>query len=385
MGTSVDEGSGTESLTEDAGLSGTSGCDWTREEQTSLDQALLLYPAHQYPIAFERTILVAALVPTRSARDVALRINCLSTKSCNKSQELKRRGTLPTSTLMRISSLQSPSPTKSPNSKSFSRASVPKYGGITQQPQSNKNVAPTSASDQQNAPLQLTIPPPLSTPLLPALPASCLFQTSSPPTNSNSSDDGCVNMGVLATSTAIFEPDAASVKLSSPSPSPCPSAAEQPALGKVQSLIDQNHGILINFKTNMQQCRVVENTELLVRLRDNIVACLNQIGNLPSTVSTLPPLPVQLNLVLACKFLPHKMMLQSGVPPFSFNPALGPPPMMLPPALPLPAPGVIPMPLLGAQPGMMPPFSMGLPPTLMNMQLPMSVEPTASGFVPSTS
>ncbi|GAX76110.1 hypothetical protein CEUSTIGMA_g3553.t1 [Chlamydomonas eustigma] len=380
MGTSVDEGSGTESQVEEPGLSGTSGSDWTSEEQINLDQAILLYPADQYPTAFERTILVAALVPTRSAREVALRINWLSSKSSQKSHELKRRGSLPTSTLTRVSSLQAPSPNKSSNSKVFSRTSASKHGSVGQQPQSN-SVPPTSASDQQNFPPQLMLPPPLSSPLLPSLSVSCLFQSSSPPTNSNSSDDACVNIGVTSASAALSATDSISAKSSAPSPS----GSVQPPVASVQSLIDQNYVILTNFKKNMQQCRVVENTELLVRLRDNIVTCINQMGNLPSTTSTLPPLPVQLNLELAGKFLPNKMVLPpmpSGMPPFSFNPALGPPPMMLPPGMPMPSPGMIPMPMLSGQPGLMPPFPIGIPPPLMSMQLPTSTESTPPGFVP---
>jgi hypothetical protein len=234
MGTSVDEGSGTESQIEEPGLSGTSGSDWTPEEQNNLDQALLLYPVNQYPRAFERTILVSALMPTRSAREVALRINWLSSKCGQKPQELKRRGGLPTSTLTRISSLQSPSPNKSLSSQPFSRTIAPNHGSVGQQPQSS-TIAPTLASDQHNFP-QLMLPPPLNSPLLPSLSLSCLFQSSSPPTNSNSSDDACVNVGVMFTTAGLSASDSASAKSAAPSP---PGTAQQPVVASVQSLINQ--------------------------------------------------------------------------------------------------------------------------------------------------
>ncbi len=112
----------------------------------------------------------------------------------------------------------------------------------------------------------------------------------------------------------------------------------------------------------MQQCRVVENTELLVKLRDNIVACLGHMGD--ATVSPgMPPLPVEPNLELAGKFLPNKVVPQmpSGALPFPLNPEMN---MLPPPGAMLPMPGMVGSPPIGMM-GMMgppPPFPMGMMP-----------------------
>lgn len=46
------------------------------------------------------------------------------------------------------------------------------------------------------------------------------------------------------------------------------------------TLLEQNYLILNQYKQNMQQYKVNENTDLLVRFRDNIVTILSQMNNM---------------------------------------------------------------------------------------------------------
>ncbi len=50
--------------------------------------------------------------------------------------------------------------------------------------------------------------------------------------------------------------------------------------------------------------QVNENTELLVRYRDNILTILNQMNSMTGVMQHMPPLPVRLNVELANNFLP---------------------------------------------------------------------------------
>lgn len=101
----------------------------------------------------------------------------------------------------------------------------------------------------------------------------------------------------------------------------------------IAQLLDQNYVILNQFKANMSSFKVTENTELLVRYRDNMVAILHHLNNMPGIMTTMPPLPVQPNLDLANKFLPKQLapvQPTAGAPPtpgpMSFPPFPFPPP-----------------------------------------------------------
>ena len=48
--------------------------------------------------------------------------------------------------------------------------------------------------------------------------------------------------------------------------------------GPMGNLLEQNYLILNQYKQNMQQYKVHENTDLLVRFRDNIVTILSQMN-----------------------------------------------------------------------------------------------------------
>ncbi len=69
-------------------------------------------------------------------------------------------------------------------------------------------------------------------------------------------------------------------------------------------LLEQNYQILNQYKQNMQQYKVHENTELLVRFRDNILTILGQMSSMSGLMQHMPPLPVHLNQELANSFLP---------------------------------------------------------------------------------
>ena len=78
-------------------------------------------------------------------------------------------------------------------------------------------------------------------------------------------------------------------------------------------------------------CRkqVNENTELLVRFRDNILSILQQMDGMQGVMSQMPALPVRLNVDLANNFLPN-----AGTPPLFMGipPILAPLPPGQPPA-----------------------------------------------------
>ena len=69
-------------------------------------------------------------------------------------------------------------------------------------------------------------------------------------------------------------------------------------------LLEQNYLILSQYKQNMQQYKVNENTGLLVQFRDNILTILNQMSCMTGLMQHMPDLPVRLNEDLANSFLP---------------------------------------------------------------------------------
>ncbi|KAK9839550.1 hypothetical protein WJX84_001507 [Apatococcus fuscideae] len=91
--------------------------------------------------------------------------------------------------------------------------------------------------------------------------------------------------------------------------------------GPIGQLLDQNLAYLNQFRTNMQCFKVNENTDLLVRFRDNILGILQQMNGMQGVMSQMPALPVRLNVELANNFLP-----KAGTPPLF----MGMPPMMAP-------------------------------------------------------
>ena len=72
----------------------------------------------------------------------------------------------------------------------------------------------------------------------------------------------------------------------------------------VAQLLEQNYAILNQFKQNMAQYKVNQNTELLIRYRDNLHAILNQMNAMQGVMQQMPALPVRMNHELASSFLP---------------------------------------------------------------------------------
>ena len=60
--------------------------------------------------------------------------------------------------------------------------------------------------------------------------------------------------------------------------------------GPLSQLLEQNYAILNQFKQNMEVYKVNENTELLVRFRDNILTVLNQMNAMQVNISFLSQL-----------------------------------------------------------------------------------------------
>ncbi len=98
-------------------------------------------------------------------------------------------------------------------------------------------------------------------------------------------------------------------KAAPPKPAPPPlddhgAASVGVVSGPIATLLDSNYAILNQLKVNMQHCRVHENTELLMRYRDNILSILNHMNNMGGVMAQMPPLPVRMNVELANNFLP---------------------------------------------------------------------------------
>ena len=93
--------------------------------------------------------------------------------------------------------------------------------------------------------------------------------------------------------------------------------------GPMSHLLEQNYLILNQYKQNMQQYKVNENTSLLVQFRDNILAILNQMSCMTGLMQHMPDLPVRLNEDLANSFLPkatNGLYGRSGQPVLSSKP-----------------------------------------------------------------
>lgn len=74
--------------------------------------------------------------------------------------------------------------------------------------------------------------------------------------------------------------------------------------GTAGQLLEQNSQIISQIKANFSACKLQENTDLLVRFRDNILAISNSIKDMPGITNPMPPLPVALNIELGEAILP---------------------------------------------------------------------------------
>ncbi|KAF5827587.1 hypothetical protein DUNSADRAFT_401 [Dunaliella salina] len=160
-----------------------------------------------------------------------------------------------------------------------------------------------------------------------------------------------------------------------------PRATAEAGNSIISSLVEQNYSILASFRANMAQAKVAENTELLLKYRDNIATALENMAAMPGVMSRMPALPVKPSLEAASRLLPPMatkpgprpghipfgrcgmgprcqcpQRLTSNTPP----PATGMPSMQLMPPPP-PPPHDLPNP---------PPFSCMPPPPISSMDLP---------------
>ncbi|KAI7836264.1 hypothetical protein COHA_009854 [Chlorella ohadii] len=104
-----------------------------------------------------------------------------------------------------------------------------------------------------------------------------------------------------------------------------------PALPPVPMLLESNLTILNEFRSNMADFKVHENTQLLVQFRDNILAIINAMEAMGGVMAQMPQLPVRLNVDLANNFLPSR---PANVPAYNLA--------MPPPQPALNAPGMVP-------------------------------------------
>lgn len=185
--------------------------EWTPHEQAALDQAAVKFPAERFQ-PFERYVRIAAALPRKGVRDVALRLRWLSQARKRKVSE------------------------EGPNK----RLRRDRCQSIFATSQKAPNVM--GQWPQQQVPM-----PQLD-------------------------DHGAQTVGAVG--------------------------------GLVAQLLEQNLHILYQYKQNMHQFKVQENTELLVRFRDNILAVLNQMNSMDGVMSQMPQLPVRMNVELANNFLP---------------------------------------------------------------------------------
>ena len=215
--------------------------EWTAHEQAALDQAAVKFPAERYQ-PFERYVRIAATLPRKGVRDVALRLRWLTQARKRKVSE------------------------DGPN-KRLRRDRCQSIFATQQKPPNAMGQWP-----QQQLPM-----PQLD-------------------------DHGAQTVGAVG--------------------------------GLVAQLLEQNLHILYQYKQNMHQFKVQENTELLVRFRDNILAVLNQMNSMDGVMSQMPQLPVRMNVELANNFLPAASgaspmfpLGMPGMPPGMGNMPSGPMPM----------------------------------------------------------
>lgn len=215
--------------------------EWTAHEQAALDQAAVKFPAERHQ-PFERYVRIAATLPRKGVRDVALRLRWLTQARKRKVSEDGPNKRLRRDRCQSIFATQQ----KAPNA-------------MGQWPQQ-----------------QLPMP--------------------------QLDDHGASTVGAVG--------------------------------GLVAQLLEQNLHILYQYKQNMHQFKVQENTELLVRFRDNILAVLNQMNSMDGVMSQMPQLPVRMNVELANNFLPAASgaspmfpLGMPGMPPGMGNMSSGPMPM----------------------------------------------------------
>lgn len=226
--------------------------DWTEEEQRALEAGMQRYPPDRFDVV-QRYVKIAAMLPRKSVRDVALR--CRWTLN---QQLLKKRK--PGEPL------------------------VPPAGGL------GGAKKPLGAAGGLLPPKAPALPP---VPMMP----------------------GMAPAGAAAAAAAV----------------PAEGPTQAVIAGPIAQLLESNFTILNEFRSNMADFKVHENTQLLVQFRDNILAIINAMEAMGGVMAQMPQLPVRLNVDLANNFLPSR---PANVPAYNLA--------MPPPQPALNAPGMVP-------------------------------------------
>ncbi|XP_013698734.2 uncharacterized protein LOC106402525 isoform X1 [Brassica napus] len=78
------------------------------------------------------------------------------------------------------------------------------------------------------------------------------------------------------------------------------------AIGGVSGdLLEQNAQMFNQVSTNFSAFQIHENVNILCKARDNILAILNDLNDMPEVMKQMPPLPVKVNQDLANSILPR--------------------------------------------------------------------------------
>ncbi|XP_018434645.1 uncharacterized protein LOC108806929 isoform X2 [Raphanus sativus] len=78
------------------------------------------------------------------------------------------------------------------------------------------------------------------------------------------------------------------------------------AIGGVSGdLLEQNAQMFNQVSSNFSAFQIHENVNILCKARDNILAILNDLNDLPEVMKQMPPLPVKVNQELANSILPR--------------------------------------------------------------------------------
>lgn len=231
---------------------------WTLDEQKSLESGLSRWPAERHP-PLEQYSRIATLLPRKGIRDVALRIQWMARFTKRKQAH----------SMAFLSAEDVGRPAKRLNSQSiFSAVPMPLDSGMG------------SAGVMHMGPNSLLPGPQMAMGPM-----------------------GAVPMQPVASCTAA-------ASLSAPIPAPAMPLDDHGSSGvgsiggPIDALLDQNYAILNEFKANMAVYKVAENTTLLIRYRDNILAVLHHMQSMGGVMAEMPPLPVRLNAELAANFLP---------------------------------------------------------------------------------
>ncbi|XP_044489764.1 uncharacterized protein LOC123214102 [Mangifera indica] len=75
--------------------------------------------------------------------------------------------------------------------------------------------------------------------------------------------------------------------------------------GTTRHLLEQNSQAFSQITANLSTFKLQDNVELFCHTRNNIIAILNDMRDMPGIMSQMPPLPVSINEDLANSILPH--------------------------------------------------------------------------------